>query len=665
MLPPCIGPYNGNGSSTAFTEPTDIALSNTAIADTLAIGGIVGILSCTDAGVGDTHTYEINYDPDGKFQIGGVSGNELQLLATVDASVDASHLVVIEVRDQTGASYVELFTITVTEGNLAPTDISLVPASGYATAAPAIYTDCPVGTVVFTIAGVDPNSDPMTFLEIVDTDSKFTISGTSVELSAALDYDADTSHPLTIRATDVPGGLTYDEAFTITVLASLPKAVFGPTGRSHANSSIITNSGRTYQRTDSTAPAGIRPHHPEGGVSKWYCEFSASGVPSSGNGLRAGVQDIIEHPSHGSPSMSLGGTWSAGVDFQSSIGQIAVNGTSIGYNDLGGQLGGTHRLCVACDVTNKLVWFRKGAGPWNNNVLADPDTGVGGYSIGWVPGSNAMVPIMSCGSNGSTYTVSCHTSAAEWLHSAPSLYPAYPTGRPVFIAHQNPTVHAVDNLTTLSVTYPPGLYGSGVMDADDVLLMMLASDSVTGNSFPAPSGWTAVGSMQTCATNHISQLFWKRCVGGESGSFNVTQAVTLGAGKVFSASINRFKNVRKTGDPFEGYASNSAVTSAWTSQTGAPSGTNRLGVHALMIGNDISSRSNLNTPGTNNYKNFDWNSEHTSGTLDSSAVGDDVTHLWDVNEWVINGVTCDNMNDTSLGTTFDWTNHILFLKPVV
>ncbi len=44
-------------------------------------------------------------------------------------------------------------------------------------------------------------------------------------------------------------------------------------------------------------------------------------------------------------------------------------------------------ICVAVDLTAKLVWFRRNGANWNNSGSADPATGVGGFDISAIVGS--------------------------------------------------------------------------------------------------------------------------------------------------------------------------------------------------------------------------------------------------------------------------------------
>lgn len=95
--------------------------------------------------------------------------------------------------------------------NIAPTDI--IWAGSHA-----IAEDAELGTVIGgALSAVDSEMDAITFTLADDADGKFAIGddGTSIIVSGVLDYEAETSHSITIRASD--GILTYDETFNITV----------------------------------------------------------------------------------------------------------------------------------------------------------------------------------------------------------------------------------------------------------------------------------------------------------------------------------------------------------------------------------------------------------------------------------------------------------------
>lgn len=96
--------------------------------------------------------------------------------------------------------------------NVAPTDIAW---SGVH----AVDEDASLGTVVGgVLSATDPEGGAVTFSLSDDAGGRFAIGGdgTSIIVAGVLDYEAATSHAITIRATD-DGGQTYDEAFTVTV----------------------------------------------------------------------------------------------------------------------------------------------------------------------------------------------------------------------------------------------------------------------------------------------------------------------------------------------------------------------------------------------------------------------------------------------------------------
>lgn len=58
---------------------------------------------------------------------------------------------------------------------------------------------------------------------------------------------------------------------------------------------------------------------------------------------------------------------------------IVFNGAGLGSLGIGWFTGQT--MCIAFDITNKLIWYKIPGRPWNNNPSADPGTGTGGLSV--------------------------------------------------------------------------------------------------------------------------------------------------------------------------------------------------------------------------------------------------------------------------------------------
>ncbi|MBB4042129.1 hypothetical protein GGR34_003814 [Microvirga flocculans] len=188
--------------------PTDIALSGATVSENAASGTVIGALSADDPDAGETFTYAIQSDPDGKFEI---VGNQLKVKAGVslDFESKASHQVTVTVKDQGGLSHDEIFTITVTDGNDAPTAVALSNA--------VVSEDAAAGTLIGTLSASDPNTgDTFIYTLVDDAGGRFEIVGHELRLKGDVDYESAASHQVKVRVTD-QGGLTHDEVFAIGV----------------------------------------------------------------------------------------------------------------------------------------------------------------------------------------------------------------------------------------------------------------------------------------------------------------------------------------------------------------------------------------------------------------------------------------------------------------
>lgn len=126
-------------------------------------------------------------------RVTGVSGGQTTVAVTVDSV--ASNSVALDVR----------------AGNLAPTDIALSAAS--------VAENATNGTVIGALSATDPDQvSGHVFSLVNDAGGRFSISGSNLVVAngSLLNYEAASSHGITVRATDADG-LTFDKAFTIAV----------------------------------------------------------------------------------------------------------------------------------------------------------------------------------------------------------------------------------------------------------------------------------------------------------------------------------------------------------------------------------------------------------------------------------------------------------------
>ncbi len=219
--------------------PTDLALSANAVAENAATGTVVGTITGTDADAGDTKTYSLTDTAGGRFAINSSTGQ----ITVADGSLlnyeaATSHSVTVRVTDSGGLTYDEAFTINLANVNETPTDLAL--------SANTVAENATNGTVVGTITGTDPDSGDTKSYSLTDTaGGRFAINSSTGQITVAdgslLNYEAATSHSVTVRVTD-SGGQTYDEAFTI----NLTNANEAPTG---ADATVTINEDTPHTLT--------------------------------------------------------------------------------------------------------------------------------------------------------------------------------------------------------------------------------------------------------------------------------------------------------------------------------------------------------------------------------------------------------------------------------
>ncbi|MDQ3106883.1 MAG: Ig-like domain-containing protein, partial [Actinomycetota bacterium] len=213
--------------------PTAIGLADAAVDENSPIGTVVG--SFTTADVDDTvHTYSLvagaGSTDNASFTIDGA---QLKTAAIFDRETKSGYTVRVRSTDAGGLTFEQAFTITVTDVNDAPTDIAI----SNSTVAENAGTNAAVGTFTTT----DPDAGATHTYTLVagagDTDnSAFNISGDALRANASFDFETRASYTVRVRTTD-SGGLTFEEAFTVTVT----DANEAPTDIALSNSTIAEN----------------------------------------------------------------------------------------------------------------------------------------------------------------------------------------------------------------------------------------------------------------------------------------------------------------------------------------------------------------------------------------------------------------------------------------
>jgi ELWxxDGT repeat protein len=196
--------------------PSDITLSASPIAENLASGTAVGILSTTDPDAGDTFTYTLvsgtGATDNASFTIGGTGGNSLLTAASFDFETQSSYSIRVRTTDLEGRTFEKQFTITVSNVNEPPANLTLSASS--------IAENQSSGTTVGVFTATDPDAGTTLTYSLVsgagDTDNaSFTILNNQLKTAASFDFETKSSYSIRARVSD--GILTAEQQFTITV----------------------------------------------------------------------------------------------------------------------------------------------------------------------------------------------------------------------------------------------------------------------------------------------------------------------------------------------------------------------------------------------------------------------------------------------------------------
>ncbi|MFN3231367.1 MAG: cadherin domain-containing protein [Alphaproteobacteria bacterium] len=297
--------------------PTDLALSGATVAENSANDTVVGTASTTDPNTGDSHTYSLTNDAGGRFAINATSG-EVTVAdgSLLDYETATSHQITVRSTDQGGLTYDEAFNITLTDVAEAPTDIS--------TTALAVDENASNGTSVGSVQSVtDPDvGDSHTYSLTDDAGGRFAINATTGEVTVAngslLDYETATSHQITVRSTD-QGGLTYDEAFNITLtdVAEAPTDITTTALAVDENASNGTSVGSVQSVTD-----------PDVGDSHTYSLMNDAGgrfaINTTTGAITVADGSLLDYETATSHQVTIRTTDSGGLTYDE-VATVAVN----------------------------------------------------------------------------------------------------------------------------------------------------------------------------------------------------------------------------------------------------------------------------------------------------------------------------------------------------
>jgi hypothetical protein len=319
--------------------PYALLLSNTSQAENTTANTTIGTFSTSDVDSGDTFTYSLvagTGDTDNaSFNI---SGANLRNTSVFNYEAKSSYSIRVRTTDAGGLYHEATFTITVTNVNEAPTDISISSAS--------ISENVPTGTTIGTFSATDPEGGVMTFA-LHDTvtypdNSSFTITSGVLKSAAVFNYEDKSSYSIRVRVTDSTS-LTFDKTITI----SITDVTISVTASATTN--VTCNGGSNGAITVSGVVGGTANYT----YSKDGTNYQVSNIFGS---LTAGSYTIYAKDSYGEVgSTSVTVTQPTIVSFTATGTNPTCYGGSDGSITLSSVTGGVSPYTYSIDGTNYQV----------------------------------------------------------------------------------------------------------------------------------------------------------------------------------------------------------------------------------------------------------------------------------------------------------------------
>ena len=190
----------------ANDPPTDITLTDTAVAENLTAGTVIGTLSTVDPddpNIDNVYTYTVNNDTFSIVQ------DTLKTNGILDFETKNSHTITITTDDGNGGTFTKDFIIEVQNANDPPTDITLSDT--------AVAENLTAGTVIGTLSTVDPDNPNIDNVYTYTVNNNtFLIVQDTLKTNGILDFETKNSYMITITTDDGNGG-NFPKDFIIEV----------------------------------------------------------------------------------------------------------------------------------------------------------------------------------------------------------------------------------------------------------------------------------------------------------------------------------------------------------------------------------------------------------------------------------------------------------------
>jgi len=216
-------------------NPTNLNLSNNTVAENSPLNTLIGNFNTTDPDTGNTFSYSlvtgIGSTDNSLFTI---DGNQLKTNTPLDYETKNNYSIRVKTTDQGGLSYEKQLTVSITDVNESPTDVTLSNNT--------VAENSPLNTLIGNFTTTDPDTGNTFTYSLVtgigSTDnSLFTIDGNQLKTNTPLNYETKNNYSIRVKTTD-QGGLSYEKQLTI----SVSDVNENPTNLNLSNNTVAENS---------------------------------------------------------------------------------------------------------------------------------------------------------------------------------------------------------------------------------------------------------------------------------------------------------------------------------------------------------------------------------------------------------------------------------------
>jgi hypothetical protein len=216
-------------------NPTDLSLSNNSVAENSPLNTLIGDFTTTDPDTGNTFTYSlVTGTGDTDNSLFTIDGNQLKVNGLLDYETQNNYSIRVKTTDQGGLSYEKQLTVSVSDVNESPTDVTLSNNT--------VAENSPLNTLIGNFTTTDPDTGNTFTYSLVtgigSTDnSLFTIDGNQLKVNGLLDYETKNNYSIRVKTTD-QGGLSYEKQLNV----SVSDVNENPTNLNLSNNTVAENS---------------------------------------------------------------------------------------------------------------------------------------------------------------------------------------------------------------------------------------------------------------------------------------------------------------------------------------------------------------------------------------------------------------------------------------